>query len=228
MSQKILTALALLDVGNDAHWTAEGLPRIDTVRLLASDQSLTREDITSAAPTFSRTSPLQAATATDAGNGTGENTGAPATVVNSDASATNTTVTSTEDAGSAQGGSDVEDGEGTTDENGQRIAQLEAELTGAQEKLAQSQLRKSEADRAFEAARSATDEIIQKLESLKRLTPTGDAVRGYLSQQLKHRLERAEKLRELAGNKDALQGLAAVKGILNGKAPIDTVRQRKR
>lgn len=51
---KILEALGKLDPSNDNHWTNDGLPRIDTVRMLAADPSLTREAITAEAPNFSR------------------------------------------------------------------------------------------------------------------------------------------------------------------------------
>lgn len=53
-SNLIKQALAKLDVNNDNHWTAEGQPRIDTVKMLASDQTITRDDITKASPEFTR------------------------------------------------------------------------------------------------------------------------------------------------------------------------------
>jgi len=51
---KILEALSKLDTNNDNHWTADGLPRIETVRMLSGDQTITREQITAEAPDFSR------------------------------------------------------------------------------------------------------------------------------------------------------------------------------
>ena len=51
---KILEALSKLDVANDNHWTGDGLPRIDTVRMLASNPGIERDDITKEAPDFSR------------------------------------------------------------------------------------------------------------------------------------------------------------------------------
>ena len=53
---KILEALGKLDPANENHWTADGLPRIETVRMLAGDQTISREQITAEAPDFSRTS----------------------------------------------------------------------------------------------------------------------------------------------------------------------------
>lgn len=57
MSDKILEALKQMDVGNDTHWTADGLPKLETVRFFASDQSLSREDISNVAPKFKRSNP---------------------------------------------------------------------------------------------------------------------------------------------------------------------------
>lgn len=51
---KITDALAKLDPKNDNHWTSDGLPRIDTVKMLAGDPTLTRESITAEMPNFSR------------------------------------------------------------------------------------------------------------------------------------------------------------------------------
>lgn len=51
---KLLEALGKLDPTNDNHWTAEGLPRLETVRMLAGDQTVSREAITQVAPEFNR------------------------------------------------------------------------------------------------------------------------------------------------------------------------------
>lgn len=51
---KLREVLLKLDTANDNHWTGEGLPRLETVRVLIGDQSVTREQITQAVPGFSR------------------------------------------------------------------------------------------------------------------------------------------------------------------------------
>lgn len=56
MSERIVAALKTLDASNPNHWTAEGLPRLETVRILVGDQAITRADISACAPAFSRTS----------------------------------------------------------------------------------------------------------------------------------------------------------------------------
>ena len=50
----ILDALDKLDPANDNHWTADGLPKVETVRLFAGSQSIGREEITAANPSFNR------------------------------------------------------------------------------------------------------------------------------------------------------------------------------
>lgn len=54
MSVNILSALRQLDVNNDNHWTADGAPRLETVRMLAKDPAVSREALTLVAPGFSR------------------------------------------------------------------------------------------------------------------------------------------------------------------------------
>lgn len=52
----IKKALQELDSSNDAHWTDDGLPRVDVVQTLLKDPTITRKDIRAAAATFARAS----------------------------------------------------------------------------------------------------------------------------------------------------------------------------
>lgn len=54
MSDKIVAALKTLDVENDQHWTSDGAPRIDTLKILVGNPGLSREDVNAALPGFSR------------------------------------------------------------------------------------------------------------------------------------------------------------------------------
>lgn len=47
-------ALSKLDPLNDNHWTQDGLPRLDTLKMLTGDQTLTRDAITSQFPDYKR------------------------------------------------------------------------------------------------------------------------------------------------------------------------------
>jgi type IV secretory pathway VirB10-like protein len=66
MNDKIIKALRELDVNNDNHWTDAGLPRVETVRMLAGNGSLSRDDVTAVAPEFTRQKPNLETAATSA------------------------------------------------------------------------------------------------------------------------------------------------------------------
>lgn len=53
---KLLDALLELDTGNDHHWTEDGLPSLETLGSMM-DHVPTREEVTDAAPHFTRESP---------------------------------------------------------------------------------------------------------------------------------------------------------------------------
>lgn len=55
MTNKIYDAVRQLDINNDNHWTTDGLPRLDTVKMLAGDPTLTREKVEESVPGFKRT-----------------------------------------------------------------------------------------------------------------------------------------------------------------------------
>lgn len=59
------TALQQLDAGNDDHWTADGLPRVEVVSGLIGND-VTRKQITNAAPTLTREGLLKANEAAEA------------------------------------------------------------------------------------------------------------------------------------------------------------------
>lgn len=53
-AEQIKAALAGLDPKDDAQWTTSGQPIVDNIKKLLSDESVTRQDITNADPTFTR------------------------------------------------------------------------------------------------------------------------------------------------------------------------------
>lgn len=70
MNKNISDALSKLDPTNDNHWTQDGLPRLDTIRIVSGDPSLSREAVTAANPEFNRESAQAAASAAQAGGAT--------------------------------------------------------------------------------------------------------------------------------------------------------------
>lgn len=58
MTDKIQDALRKLDTTKDTHWTQDGLPAINIVKVLAGVSNVTRAEIEAAAPGFTRNSPV--------------------------------------------------------------------------------------------------------------------------------------------------------------------------
>ena len=58
MKLSLEQALKSLDPQNAEHWTAEGLPRVETVQLLTGDADHTRAAITASAPMFTQGNPF--------------------------------------------------------------------------------------------------------------------------------------------------------------------------
>jgi len=61
--EKIVEALKALDVENDAHWTSDGQPKVEYMRMISGVPSLTRADIEAVAPEFKRSNPVVKAAA---------------------------------------------------------------------------------------------------------------------------------------------------------------------
>lgn len=51
---RIREAVMTLETGNDDHWSADGLPRVDVIATLAGDPSIRRKDVEHAVPGLTR------------------------------------------------------------------------------------------------------------------------------------------------------------------------------
>lgn len=71
---KILDAVRQLDPTNDNHWTTDGLPRLETVRMLAGDASISRDAVEAAAPGFNKASAKEQALQGNGAQGNGAGT----------------------------------------------------------------------------------------------------------------------------------------------------------
>lgn len=58
MKEKIVETLLKLDPKNDNQWTQEGLPKVDVLKFLSGGETWIREQITEAAPGFTRSNPI--------------------------------------------------------------------------------------------------------------------------------------------------------------------------
>lgn len=230
MTNRILEALLKLDVQNNNHWTADGLPRLDTVKMLASDQTLTREQVAVAAPGFSRTT-ATGYTAPSAEQQAPQTQGPQgSTEQQSTAPAAQQTAPSTEqgtssldkpddlDAGQAQQPTMEAVGTGATDE----VAALQAELAEQEELVSEIRRHKVKVDAEFDKARKREDELRMKLESLRPNDNTTDAIQGYLASQRKALEQRAARQQLIKDSGISLKELAS--GL---RSPIDSAMARR-
>lgn len=230
MTNKIVEALLKLDVKNDNHWTADGLPRLDTVKMLASDQTLTRDSVAAAAPGFSRTtatgytapSAEQQAPQAQGQGGSGEQQSAAPAAPQTAPQASQATESDQRaddlDAGQAeQPKMEVSAGVATDD-----IAALEVALAEQEELVSKIRAHKVEVDKAFEEARAKEDELRVKLEEARPQRSTGNDIQDYLAAQRKNLEARAARQQMIRESGINLKELAS-----NLKAPIDAARARR-
>lgn len=198
MTAKIIEALQKLDTANDNHWTADGLPRIDTVKMLASDQTLTRDVITAAAPNFSRSNAdFNAATTTPS---TTEN----APVGENNAATTQGAIQPVVEG--LQAAKEAVEGTFANPEIQDGIANLAANLTdwdaahtAAKQKQEKALSAFNEAKQALDEANYELDSVINAMPEAKKETPT-DAIQGYLAAQQRQAEEKAQSIKELQGS----------------------------
>lgn len=198
---KVAEALRKLDVNNDNHWTADGLPRIDTVRMIAGNQALTREMITAEMPEFSRqTASLGASVAVPV---------APVVLAVPVESVEKSTEPVAE----------------VTPPVKEDVRDFEAEILAAQQELHKALVARNEAQRLVEEKQNAMDEVISAQHAYAIQTPVEVAVQGYLASQkelLTERGRRSQVLREKGVT------LADIQDLIPQKAPIDIALSRKR
>lgn len=231
MTNKIQEALLKLDVGNDNHWTADGLPRLDTVKMLASDQSLTRDSVAAAAPGFSRSTAqgytppsAEQQPAQDQGQGgnTGSTEGAAPAAQQTAAQPTQSTepVDNPDDLSSGQAEQPALEAPSGAATN--EIEALEKEL--AEQEAFVNELREAKAkiDTEFDKARKREDDLRVKLEGLRPVQSDSDAIQGYLASQRKALEQRAARQQLIKESGLNLRELAT-----NLKAPIDAAMARK-
>jgi hypothetical protein len=205
MTAKILAALKQLDTKNDNHWTGEGSPRMDTVKMLAGDSSLTKDVVTLAAPGFSRSNPVLP-----------DDTDAPAV------------------SGVVAGGDDdkadtVGDGSGDPADPPQEPPTQEpeqaaptSELDAAKQRVAESAARKAQAEKEYAAAVAAQDAVIVSVEA--KPETFAEQVKRHFAAQDRLQQERVRKIEE--GKALSELGLGQFKAQVRAK--IDQAFERKR
>lgn len=214
MSEKITNALSKLDSGNDNHWTSEGFPRLDTVRLLAGDGAITRDLINATVPGFNRanTKAVQAPAQQPAPVGTLVVESAPAAGTQALAVA----CAAIRDKVNENLGSEVVVAEAPANQS--LLDQALAKLGEAKAELDELRAVRDEVARRFAAKNLEVDRLLVKADSLRPANGPSNAVQGYLAQQRRNLAERGRRIAATKG--------INLKDFLPTKAPIDS-RKRK-
>lgn len=205
----IIEALKKLDPADDNHWTAEGLSRLDTVRMIAEDPAITRDAIEAAAPGFTRTTAADydfaaaaAALAGDKSKGNANpNPFAPAAATPQSEAENATVETQTE----------AETAPQTVEKD--EVADLEAALTEAEQHTAKVKAELAAAEKAFKDAQAAEDAIRVKLHKAGATQNNEAIIQDYLKRQLDEYAAKqaaADKLAAAGLNLKQLQAAANV------------------
>lgn len=208
--QNIIDALKKLDVSNDNHWTVDGQPRLDTVKMLAADPSVTRDTINAIAPDFNRETAAswepkqeneQVQTTSDNEQGTEDQP---------QEKPVEATGTSGTDAEQQPQAAEAKPSEEVAETN---LEHLEKALADAEAKTAEKRLVKEQAEAAYVAALQEEDAARIALDAAKPKTHELDPIHGYLNAQLEQNIERSrvvEALREAGVTPEVLQKLAGL------------------
>lgn len=204
--QTLIEALKKLDVNNDNHWTADGLPRLDTVRMLASDAALTREKLDAAAPGFTRST---AATWEASGAAPTKSTQSQAHAAAGNAQAAAQTVQASPAAVTATVTEQPKEDEA---EQGSEVGAYEAAmkaLAEAEANTADKRQAKEKADREFVEAQEAEDAARKQADALRPVETQGSVIQEYLAAQQRDMEAKAALAAKLAEQGVDLKGLSA-------------------
>jgi hypothetical protein len=165
---KLLEALSKLDVNNDAHWTSDGLPRLETLKILASDQSITRETINKISPGFNRYSQPAAST--------------------NDVVVEEVIQVETND----------DHVEGLEDEDSEGKSETEQKLDAAQKQVDALCEERDKIAAMLQIACRERDLLAEEYHSQRGKEPAGVAIRSYLDSQRQLLQQRAEKMKTIS------------------------------
>ena len=209
----IIEALKKLDPADDNHWTAEGLSRLDTVRMIAEDPAITRDAIEAAAPAFTRANAADydfvAAAAAQAGDKGKGNTN-PNPFKPADATPQNEAVNAT---GETQTETQPETETASQDE----VVDLEAALAEAERYTAEVKADLFAMEQEFKEAQAAEDAIRVKLHKAGATQNNEAIIRDYLDRQLEEYAAKQKVADELAAVGVNLKNLQATANI----SPLD-------
>lgn len=209
----IKAALSQLDKNNDDHWTTNGLPRLDVLKDLTGDKSVTRKMVTDADPSFTReTMPGTA--------------GTPEAEV-----AVEVDSPPDQDADISEEPAETSSGKYVLEMDTQEVFSSEQNMLAFQSEAATvcTELQREKAALEVKITRlsKATAMVTTQLQRLNNARPNSDTqvIRDYLAQQAKVREERAERVRKFI-EQGVDQGMLSL--AISGKSKIDAaLNQRK-
>ena len=205
---KLIELLTKLDAKNDNHWTMEGLPQLNVLTFLNSGVTVSREQITEAAPDFNRTSyiaylekatPPSPPSQEGATNGTQATPGVGAGTGNADVGAKQPKV----EAGADDGKTVLEAMAEAFDHAEQTVLELE-------------RIQK-EVGKELTEARLERDRLHDERLKLIPVESNQNVIQAYLASQKRILAERARMQGVLSSTGVDLRGLAK----LTQRAPID-------
>ena len=190
----IIEALRKLDVDNDNHWTSDGLPRLDTVKMIASNPSISRMDIDAVAAGFNRSNadtwqPVKSETQETGETNPTSNNQPPTTEYVQEP-------VKQSEAGSGDGQPTKQDD--TQAEQGVSLEELEATLEAAVARADAARQAKDAAEVEFREAIAAEDAAREAVRAAQPVEEQGNVIQAYLQAQIKANQERAEIAARLA------------------------------
>lgn len=220
-------ALAKLDVTNGNHWTADGQPRLDTVKMFAGNPAVNREHIEGEAPGFTR------ATAVGYTGWRGAANAAAATPIPATEPPAPVQPETVDTGAAAQGGEDTfSDAEQTeqpevadgSDDAEDEVQTLEAQLAEA---IEDAQKKREALDYLTKLVADATkleDELRDKLEKTSPKANPMTTLQAYVAKQHELSMARAQQRQAIVGTGVNIRELAKVMGK---GSPLDQAMARK-
>lgn len=197
-------ALANLDPDNDAHWTANGLPRMDVMQTLTHNEALTRQAVIDADPNFTREGVKMAEEAEEASEPGSVDRSCPVPDPEAAPAEPMPVMVEAADPNAAVPHSDEEVAEATPTE----VPPPEAPLSTV-ERLrllsAEKTIEMTQAYKDAEAAKKHADKLANDTlaidQEIARLTPHDPkaataGIKPYIAMQNKLRIEKAQRLNE--------------------------------
>lgn len=231
---KINEALRKLDVENDQHWTADGMPKMGVVEELVGDKSITRKDVTNAAPDFNREAirTQMQEQASNSEQGTADHEPEPLVEEPEKDAAKTAKPTGPLTSSSPVESVEVKENKSRQAERAARVKEAckeFSELTDIEELDSEIQGMEEQVTSILKAISEGKEDILDIEEvlgaaqaqrnSLVPETSNSTAIQDYIKSQNKQRAERAKRAKEISKHFDL--------SSFQTKAPIDAAMSRK-